>query len=708
MYALLRRSRLPSPGWLDRHSAGTGHGTLGSYGRYPPNAVPVGEDGIAIRVALSFYARRGGDSRMEGTTGVSGRTMAEQAFEEFLQEWLEEVRQGSPSTVELGNRFAHKIITQWLDDASDPGDDLIFCDGAGDGGIDVAYLDRAEDDGGAASGSTWYLVQSKYGSAFKSTSTLLTEGQKIIDTRDGKRLRLSSLAEGLQDRLKNFVLASGEHDRIVVAFATERKLDEAEARPLEDVRAMGVGRFGHIFSVEAFSVESIHQRLLDEGPAQKRLDVRLDGHFTVSGPDLLVGSVPLPELYTFLKRYQARTQDLDQLYERNVRKFLGGRTKINKAIGATLRDNPDRFGLYNNGITVVVSDMDLSPLPDGVVLAEPYVVNGCQTTRSIWEVFRSRMDAGATGKDADLDAWKDRAAQGCVVVKVAKVGVEGEPLLQQITRFTNSQNAVRDKDFLALTGDFRSWQSTLASKRSVYLEIQRGGWDSQRARQKQLPGGAQFKRAANAADLMKVLGAGWLGEAGLAYGKNAPFLPGGSAFRRITEPDPAAPDADAFGADDLYAAMLLSEAAEPHGFGRGAKKQSRGQTRFLFFMVLVDLVKDVVTRSGRIATRPEITRAVIQLLEHPISPEGQEFVEGALEVIDGYLASGTDDSVFKEPAYLNDFGGDLNAFLKWERLGKGDACPNLRDALATQRRVVGKRIGDKDSLRDRTIQLVYG
>jgi hypothetical protein len=645
---------------------------------------------------------------MNDATGVVGSDVSvELKFEDFLEEWLEDVRKNTPSTIELGNRFAHKIITQWLDEA-DPGEDLIFCDGAGDGGIDAAYLDRAEDDAGSTSGSTWYLVQSKYGSAFKGVDTLLAEGQKVIDTLDGKRLRLSSLAEGLLDRLKNFMAAAGEHDRIVLAFATERKLRDAEVRALEDIRIIGVQRLGRVFAVEAFSVESICQRLLEEAAAQKRLEVQLNGHFTASGEDLLVGSVPLPELYGFLKRYQAATQDLDQLYERNVRKFLGGRTKINKAITTTLRDNPERFGLYNNGITVVVSDMGLSDLPGSVTLTEPYVVNGCQTTRSVWEVFRARMDAGATGKDADLESWKNRATQGNIVVKVAKVGSGGEPLLQQITRYTNSQNAVRDKDFLALTGDFRSWQADLAQRRKVYLEIQRGGWDSQKARQKQNQNGPQFKRAANASDLMKVLGAGWHGEAGLAFGKNAPFLPGGQIFRRVTEPDPTTPDEPPFGSDDLYAAMLLSEAAEPQRFGRKATKQSRGQTRFLFFTVIVELIKDVIFKSGRTATRSEITRAVIALLEHPRSEEGEEFIESALEVIDGYLTNGADDSVFKEPAYLKDFGGDLNAFLKWEKLGKGDTCPNLRDMLATQRAVAGKRLQGKDSLRERAIRCVYG
>jgi hypothetical protein len=316
------------------------------------------------------------------------------------------------------------------------------------------------------------------------------------------------------------------------------------------------------------------------------------------------------------------------------------------------------------------------------------------------------MDAGGKGEDAALDAWKARAAKGVVVVKVATVGSGGEPLLQEITRFTNSQNAVREKDFLALTGDFRSWQVALASKRGIYLEVQRGGWDSQRAMQKQRPNGPQFSRWANAADLMKVFGAGWLSEAGLAYGKNPPFLPGGSVFKRITEPDPAAPDADPFGEADLYAALLLAEAAEPHDFGRSGK-QTRRQTRFLFFMTFVDLLKDVIVRAGKKATRGEITRGILALLGPSNRQEGEELVHHALEVVDGYMTQGSENCIFDEPAYLNTYGGDLNAFLKWEQLGKSDAdCPNYRQLISTRKAVVGMRIGG-ESLRDRSTKAIY-
>src|SRR5262249_2777320 len=156
------------------------------------------------------------------------------------------------------------------------------------------------------------------------------------------------------------------------------------------------------------------------------------------------------------------------------------------------------------------------------------------------------------------------------------VGSTNEQLSQAITRFTNSQNAVREKDFLALTGDFRTWQAALADEHGLYLEIQRGGWDSQRAMQKQNIQARQFTKAANAADLVKGYGAGWLGEAGMALGKNPPFLPGGAVFKKIVEGSPDG--ADAFGTNDLWAAYLLQEAADKIGFGRGAEMLSRRQT----------------------------------------------------------------------------------------------------------------------------------
>lgn len=100
-------------------------------------------------------------------------------FDDFRKQWLEDIRAGEPSSVEMGHRFAHKLFTQWHD-VTNGSDDLTYCDGPGDGGIDLAYLERGEKDKDSENvgGDTWYLVQSKYGSSFQGTNTLFARWAK--------------------------------------------------------------------------------------------------------------------------------------------------------------------------------------------------------------------------------------------------------------------------------------------------------------------------------------------------------------------------------------------------------------------------------------------------------------------------------------------------------------------------------------------------
>ena len=234
------------------------------------------------------------------------------------------------------------------------------------------------------------------------------------------------------ERLSSFKRGAGPADKIVLIFATEAPLNEDEKRVLADLRSMGTARLGAMFDIEALSIETIFARLqeVEAVGLTERLKVPLDGQMVPSGPDLLVGSVGLSNLYAFLKRYRDATGDLDRIYEKNVRRFLGARGKVNKAMQSTLRDAPERFGLYNNGITIVVHDY--TPGEESVELTEPFIVNGCQTTRTIWEVFHTRLSSGGTGVNPETEAWKVKASQGVVVAKIVKVGNSGENLLQAI------------------------------------------------------------------------------------------------------------------------------------------------------------------------------------------------------------------------------------------------------------------------------------
>ena len=616
-------------------------------------------------------------------------------FEEFCQEWLKEFTEADLSPFEKGQQFAVKLVTQWLGVTEDD-EDLVLCDGSGDGGIDIAYLrhadiDDSEQESQSDEGDTWYLIQSKYGSAFQGQETVISEGRKVISTLTDENTHLSDRVSQLLGRLSTFMQQASERDRIVLVFATEQPMMESNRQALSDIRSLGKERLSPIFDVEDISLYTIWEA---RGTTQQpSISLPIQGNFVDPSSGIRVGTIPLKKLYEFLTAYRDKTGNLDQLYERNVRQFLGGRGKINKGIATTLRNNPELFGLYNNGITIVVSDYSTKS-EESCVLFNPYIVNGCQTTKTIWAVLQQYFDAGGTGQSEEIEMWRARADRGVVVTKIVK---SDNAQITDITRFTNSQNSVREQDFLALRSDFRAWADSMAECYSIFLEIQRGGWDSQRAYQHDHPTSRQFSQFANAFDLIKVYGAGWLREPGTAFGKNSPFLPGGSIFKRITAED------EPFDVNDLYVAYRLQKLADQFKFGRGAAEPSRRQTRFLFYFIVLDFLDETLIRAHRSRSSKELTNALLILLQEANQDALQALLDSAIEVVDVYLNPASEDSANQEPNYQ----GDLNTFLKWEQLGKNrDATPFFTSLLSAHKLVFGRRYAGRPSPRELVTQAI--
>ena len=590
------------------------------------------------------------------------------SYDEFEVQWLSDIHNyGELTSIEKGRKFALKLISQWLDFSEDT-EDIFYCDGVGDGGIDIAYLQRDDDDlnDDIRSGHSWYIIQSKYGTAFTGRETLLAEAQKAIDTLRGHNPRLSTLSADVVNRVSEFRRNASDNDRLVFVIATCKQLSDEERRVLDDIRVIGQNEFGLLFDVESVSISTIYQRTVDSIPIKNK--VKFNAELVPSGDDLLVGSIKIVNLYSFLKEYKAQTNDLDLIYEKNVRKFLGNKKKVNRGIQETLKEFPERFGLYNNGITIVVENFErLHDDENNFDLTEPYIVNGCQTTKTIWDVLDSKLNSGGTGSGR-FDDWRSRLDKGIVVVKVVKVGESGGELLTNTTMFTNSQNAVTQQDFLALEKSFQEWHRTFADHYNIYLEIQRGGWDAQKALQRLRPLATKhFDKCARAFDLLKIHGAGWIGNPGLAFGKNPPFAPGGSVFKTVVSSEYG------FTTDDLYAAYVLNSLTATIKFGRGAEKQSRGQTKFLFCYVIIELLKYCMDVATIEKTNVNVSKAVVRVFSDIDSESSKTLRDSALTIIDDYISQTQEDSVFHEES----FNGDLNAFLKNENLGKKDFSPLL-------------------------------
>ncbi len=601
-------------------------------------------------------------------------------YDAFRRAWLAEIVDGNPSSIEKGKRFSSKLLSQWLEIETDT-DGLYYCDGSGDGGIDIAYLQQGDDgaatDENTVAGDTWYLVQGKYGKAFQGNSTLIEEGIKVIDTLEGRRA-LSSVSKDVLEYIETFRKQASENDRIKLVFATIDPLTPSEKKIADDIRDIGQKKLGMLFDVDAVSVETIFERVKEEagGETPLRVPITLQGSY--SSGDLQVAAISIYNLYRFLKQYKEKTGDLDRLFDRNVRRFLGSRSRVNKRMRETLREAPERFGLYNNGITMIASKIVQQKNQSLFELVNPYIVNGCQTTRTIWDVCDKIYAAGGTGKNVEIADWMQRASNGMIVLKIVRVDREGYDLQEKITRFTNSQTAVRERDFLALSTGFKRFQEQMADRYGVYLEIQRGGWESQQALQNQNPKARRFVRWANAFDLLRVYGAGWYSEAGTAQGGYSGFAPpDGSVYKVITDD---MPNDEAFGVDDLYAAFLLQSISKGYTFGRQAEQQSRRQTRYLYYMTVVTLLRLLMGRHEMPTDVRALSKALIALLSDPDESTRTSLCKRALGLIDNYFVESSDYSVYKEPPYVE--SKNIRNYFKLEKLGKSDdVSPNYRYLL---------------------------
>lgn len=77
------------------------------------------------------------------------------------------------------------------------------------------------------------------------------------------------------------------------------------------------------------------------------------------------------------------------MFEDNVRDSQGFST-VNQEILSTLKTYPERFVLFNNGITIVCRSVKIEN--GRYVLENPQIVNGCQTCNMIYQAYSGGMD----------------------------------------------------------------------------------------------------------------------------------------------------------------------------------------------------------------------------------------------------------------------------------------------------------------------------
>lgn len=142
--------------------------------------------------------------------------------------------------------------------------------------------------------------------------------------------------------------------------------------------------------------------------------------------------VPGEQLAAIYDRWGAR------LLEANVRSFLQARAKTNKGIQKTIKEEPELFFPYNNGLSATADEVSCVRTADGLAIASIsnlQIVNGAQTTGSI---------------HSGLKSAKDQLAQVFVQLKLTVVSpAKSEEIVPKISEYANTQNKVNAADFFA-------------------------------------------------------------------------------------------------------------------------------------------------------------------------------------------------------------------------------------------------------------------
>ncbi len=127
-----------------------------------------------------------------------------------------------------------------------------------------------------------------------------------------------------------------------------------------------------------------------------------------------------------------------KLIDKNVRNFLGGKIKVNNEMAKTIAETPELFFSYNNGISSTAANIEIKEENGRKYINSIrnwHIVNGGQTTSTIYNAYRSKSDT---------------LPKVFVAVKISEVPEIGMPLLVgNIAKFANSQTKIKDSDLSA-------------------------------------------------------------------------------------------------------------------------------------------------------------------------------------------------------------------------------------------------------------------
>ena len=328
--------------------------------------------------------------------------------------------------------FCYVVLDQILKISGTEISDAIT-DGGDDRGIDAVYIDER------LGVNTIHLFQFKHHSKYESSNKNFPSNEidKIISFLKDLLNRSENLSENCNNALFSKVndiwaaldssaykftvhlvsngkgLKDNQYDRFITSIS-KYKTVAIEQHTLSSL--------SHDLTGVKIVVNEKKLHLVDE-----QIFERTDG--IVRG---LTGTIKAASLIDLISEDDNRNRINSNIFEENVRLYLGEKNEINKKIYETaLSEHNSEFWYMNNGITIVCESYQYQPgLSSPVItMVKPQIVNGGQTSYSLFEAYK--MD-------------KLRVVNVKVLVRIIETKNPG--LTYKIAEATNSQTPIRSRD----------------------------------------------------------------------------------------------------------------------------------------------------------------------------------------------------------------------------------------------------------------------
>lgn len=353
-------------------------------------------------------------------------------YEKMLTEYM--WANGSLTSVARGKRFLDWLLLKLYNrtetelDNDDIEDGVLYCDGANDYGIDCAFVD----------GDVLYLIQGKYRNthSYANVYHFLTQIEDFLKLENGRSLR-NKLVD-VYDKMH-----SDDINEIKIHYLTDNYIDDeaqkrdydTKAEELSDKYSAATGKNLTLQIIGYENFRNVHTGILFELSSEAKLakhPLVLERYFQNRDNTTIVAEVALKNLARMVGEHK------DYIFSSNIRNYKG-LNKINKGIKESYEMNPKDFWYYNNGITIVCNDYELTDNISNiskVTITAPQIVNGCQTATTIYKAWKASSEEERKHND------------GTILVKIIRDKQKNKR--NNITKYTNSQTAVSGKDFFAL------------------------------------------------------------------------------------------------------------------------------------------------------------------------------------------------------------------------------------------------------------------